>query len=269
MKGTLLLFYQLLTRTILKEECFLVKASFFWLCHLVTNTTKKAQKTVLRAAQAGGWGTNCSGLAICFDILVILGYISFMFRLFRWLFFNLKYFGSPPWDTGITPPELEAFIAEHAPGNALDLGCGTGTNLLALARAGWQVTGVDFALRAVLEARRKMRRAGYPALVSVGDVTRFEPETGPFDLILDIGCYHGIAVGGREAYRQNLGANLKPGGYFLLYGHISPAGNAGGVGMREEEIGLFAQRLALLKRDDSLDRWERQAVWLTFQKESE
>lgn len=38
----------------------------------------------------------------------------------------------PPWDTGITPPEVVATFAEGdlPPGPALDLGCGTGTNVI-------------------------------------------------------------------------------------------------------------------------------------------
>ena len=60
----------------------------------------------------------------------------------RWLF-NLWYFQRPPWDSGISPPELMEFIRSSQPGRALDLGCGTGTNIITLAKNGWQVTGVE------------------------------------------------------------------------------------------------------------------------------
>ncbi|HZD55845.1 MAG TPA: class I SAM-dependent methyltransferase, partial [Anaerolineales bacterium] len=70
-------------------------------------------------------------------------------KILRRIFFNLWYYREPPWDTGISPPELLAFIESHPAGQALDLGCGTGTNVITLARNGWQVTGVDFAPRAI------------------------------------------------------------------------------------------------------------------------
>jgi 2-polyprenyl-3-methyl-5-hydroxy-6-metoxy-1,4-benzoquinol methylase len=44
------------------------------------------------------------------------------------------------------------FIAETAPGKALDLGCGIGTNAITLAQYGWQATGIDFALKAIRTA---------------------------------------------------------------------------------------------------------------------
>src|SRR2546426_628882 len=66
-----------------------------------------------------------------------------MFSLWYWLPRR------PPWDTGIVPPEVERFVASHPPGRALDLGCGTGTNVVYLADQGGTAPGGDFAGRAV------------------------------------------------------------------------------------------------------------------------
>jgi hypothetical protein len=40
----------------------------------------------------------------------------------RRLNFNLLYLFNPPWDSGISPPELLDFLQDHKPGRALDLG---------------------------------------------------------------------------------------------------------------------------------------------------
>ncbi len=189
-----------------------------------------------------------------------------MNRLVRWLRFNLMYFGRPPWDTGISPPELIEFIHSHAPGRVIDLGCGTGTNLLTLGKAGWQVTGVDFAVRAVTRAREKLASAGIAGEVRAGDVTKLETVQGTYDLVLDIGCYHSLSEAGRQAYRENLGRILAPEGYFLIYAHLEvPVETAGPVGITQADVDAFQAQLTLENRQDSQDRWGRSATWLGFQ----
>ncbi len=182
-------------------------------------------------------------------------------RLNRWLRFNLMYFSSPPWDTGISPPELLEFIRSHPPGKALDLGCGTGTNLVSLAQAGWSIVGIDFAYKAVGEARKKLRAAGLNGTVIRGDVTRVDFPGNPFDLVLDIGCYHSLPGVSREMYRHNLTSILSPEGTFLIYLHLIDI-TTNGVGVTEEDIGRLSQQFTLKSRRDSLDRFGRQAVWL-------
>jgi SAM-dependent methyltransferase len=185
-------------------------------------------------------------------------------RFLRWLRFNSWYFRNPPWDTGITPPELEEFIASHAAGRALDLGCGTGVNLKALARAGWKVVGVDFAFRAVAKARARLRQAGLQGEVIAGDVTDLAAISGSFDLILDIGCFHGVVDDRRPAYRANIRRLLNRGGTFLLYAHLrEPAEKT--IGIEEVEIQNLAGDFLLARRADSRDRWDRRAVWGWFE----
>ena len=70
------------------------------------------------------------------------------------------------------------------PLDVLDVGCGTGSLSLLLARAGHQVTGVDLAPRMVERAREKTAGAGFAARFLVGDAV--EPPTGAdrFDAVL-------------------------------------------------------------------------------------
>jgi SAM-dependent methyltransferase len=183
--------------------------------------------------------------------------------LARRLRFQLKYFWNPPWDTGISPPELLQFIAEHPPGCALDLGCGTGTNVITLARHGWQVTGIDFAWRAIKMARRKTRKAGVDADLRVGDVLQLDDLTGQFDLILDIGCFHSLPVDGKQTYFENLERFLAPQGYFLMYGFFRGAGETG-PGMLEQDVEIITARLRPVSRVDGTGRDSRPSVWLTY-----
>jgi len=152
----------------------------------------------------------------------------------RRLWFGLWYWlpRRPPWDTGVTPPELERFVGSHAPGRALDLGCGTGTNVVYLARNGWKAVGVDFARRAIAKARGRARDAGVECTFLVADVTRLAVP-GPFDLALDIGCLHSIAAAGRAAYAAGLARVVRSGGTFLLYA-FAPGGPA--VGLTADDV---------------------------------
>ena len=75
--------------------------------------------------------------------------------------------GSTPWDTGTTPPEVEAFWQSgrlEPSGLALDVGCGPGTNVRYLARIGLTAIGVDIALTALFTGHERIRR-GEPELI--------------------------------------------------------------------------------------------------------
>ncbi len=126
------------------------------------------------------------------------------------LFFQFSYYRKPPWDTGISPPELIEFIESHPPGRAIDIGCGTGTNVITLARSGWIVTGVDFTPRAVHLARQKIKAAAVRAEISVNDATKLNGIPGPFDLALDIGCFHSLGRSDQGKYLDQLDRILAP-----------------------------------------------------------
>jgi SAM-dependent methyltransferase len=185
--------------------------------------------------------------------------------MLRRLFFQWMYFRRPPWDTGVSPPELLQFIETHSPGRALDLGCGTGTNVITLAHHGWQATGVDFIPRAIRKAEQKARQAGVQAKFLVDDVTRLKDLTGPYDLILDIGCFHGIPVERQPAYVRNLERLLAPEGRFMLYVFFRKAG-APGPGLEEANLSIFSPPLKLVKREDGINRGIRPSAWLWFQR---
>ncbi len=186
--------------------------------------------------------------------------------MFRRLFFSLAYLQSPMWDTGVSPPELQEFIATHPPGRALDMGCGTGTNVVTLAKAGWQVTGVDFTPRAIRRARQKVRDNHVAVELRVGDVTRLKDINTAFDLILDIGCYHSLAPGKRPIYLANVDRLLADDGTFLLYTFLGSGYGRTGPGSSEDELQYIDHKLHIVGRIDSTERGYRPSAWLTIQK---
>jgi 2-polyprenyl-3-methyl-5-hydroxy-6-metoxy-1,4-benzoquinol methylase len=190
---------------------------------------------------------------------------NLMKNLQRWITYNLWYFRNPPWESGIVPPEVNQFIADHPPGRALDLGCGTGTSSIALACAGWRVTGVDFSIQAIHLARRKEKLAQASVDFRIGDVIHLERLTAPYDLILDIGCFHNLPSEHQRSYRDNLVRLLGPGGHFLLYGIWKPVPSVTGPGFSENAISDLMSSLALISRQDGEDR-QRPSAWFTFQK---
>ena len=132
--------------------------------------------------------------------------------------------GKPPWDTGVTPPELVALVEGHGalpPGRALELGCGTGTNAIYLARHGWEVVAVDLIDRAVDQARAKAAAAGVAVRLLCGDATRLDEldVPGPYDLFFDLSCYCGIPLHRRDAYAAGLTHRAAPGARLLMFGY--------------------------------------------------
>lgn len=136
------------------------------------------------------------------------------------VFFRAAYrFGFKPWDSGVSPPELVAFVDANPPGKALDLGCGTGTNCIYLAQHGWDATGIDFVPRAIATAREKIKRVGVAPRLVVGDVTRLT-DLGigeGYQLLLDLGCFHSIPEAGRDAYVRGATQVAGAGATMLLF----------------------------------------------------
>jgi SAM-dependent methyltransferase len=99
---------------------------------------------------------------------------------------------------------------------------------------------------------------------------------GPFDLILDIGCFHSLPARSRERYAASMPHLLAPGGTFLLYAWMDEAGKYG-TGLGKEDLALLASGvnnlempqtynyLRLVERQDGTERGARPSAWLTYQ----
>ncbi len=178
------------------------------------------------------------------------------------LFYQWRYFtGKTPWDTNVTPPELVELI-EHKhlpPGRALDLGCGTGTNALYLAAHGFEVIGVDYVPRAIEVARRKAQQQNARVEFRTADVLNPGAFAAPFDLILDIGCFHSLAPQARAQYADNLRCWTRPGSRFMLYAFFPRQFFGRTLGVTRAELeNLLARDFVLLQyADDEKSAWYR------------
>ncbi len=168
--------------------------------------------------------------------------------------------GHTPWDSGISPPELmDVMVGPHMlpRGNALDIGCGTGTNSLEMAKHGWSVLGVDFAEPAIVLANRKAEREQDTIIrhngnvrFSCTDITRLEAPSEPYTLIFDLGCLNAIPYAVRSAYVQIVADYAAPGALFLLYAHLPQQDRRKPLGCTPEEIdALFASSFTLERRE--------------------
>lgn len=186
-----------------------------------------------------------------------------------WEFDLLYVSGRPPWDTGITPPEVvEAIEGGSLPaGRVLDLGCGTGTNCIYLARHGWQAVGVDFSRVAIRRARRKARRAGVDCRFHHADVTELGFLEDRFDFVLDIGCLQGVPAERRALYAQDVARLARPGGLYMLYAFIPHSDRPDRSGVSPEEVReLFGTAFSVERQEVGEDPTGPSSAWYWLQR---
>jgi SAM-dependent methyltransferase len=132
--------------------------------------------------------------------------------------FESSYLGTPPWDIGRPQPAIVR-LAEtgQITGSVLDVGCGTGENVLYLAEHGYAAAGVDGAPTAIDKARAKAERRGLNASFEVGDVLNLPTPERQFDSVIDSGLFHVFSDDERSRFRESLGRVVRSGGtYFLM-----------------------------------------------------
>ena len=138
--------------------------------------------------------------------------------------------------------------------------------MITLVRAGWDVTGVDFAPRAIKFARQKLKRAGVRGNLLIRDATKLQGITGPFDFAFDLGCFHGISQDGKPKYLNQLDRILAPNGFWLMYGFLKSDPLQTGSGLLQSDIDLISAHLIPRSRCDGFDRGDKSSAWFLFQK---
>ncbi|WP_127479963.1 SAM-dependent methyltransferase [Nocardioides pantholopis] len=134
--------------------------------------------------------------------------------------------------SGNPNPRLVEHATGLAPGTALDVGCGEGADAVWLARAGWQVTGIDISRVALDKAARHAEEAGVAERCTFARVDLLaDPELPRVDLVsaqfLHVPDEHFTAVYGA------LADAVLPGGALLVGAH-HPADAA--TGLRNPEL---------------------------------
>ena len=132
--------------------------------------------------------------------------------------FESAYTGTPPWDIGRPQPAIMR-LAEtgQITGSVLDVGCGTGENVLYMAERGFAASGVDGAPSAIRKARAKAKQRGLNASFEVSDALNLSVPERPFDTVIDSGLFHVFSDEDRQRFTGSLGRVVRLGGtYFLM-----------------------------------------------------
>lgn len=147
--------------------------------------------------------------------------------------------GDMPWEKGEASPGLVDFLAAHPElprGSVLVPGCGTGHDVRAWARAGFQPTGFDLAPSAIRLATERTRQAGLEAEFRLVDFLA-EPASTTFDYFFEHTLFCAIDPSRRDDYVNALLRWLKPGGQFIAVHYmLREVGTAPPHGCTQEEL---------------------------------
>lgn len=126
---------------------------------------------------------------------------------------------SLPWFDPDPSPQIVLAVAEKflPPRSAvLDVGCGAGSNVLFLAREGFESHGVDISPGAIRAANERARADGLAIDVRVGDALHLGFPTAKFGGVTDNGCFHTLPIRRRPDYATEVARVLRPGGAFVI-----------------------------------------------------
>lgn len=133
----------------------------------------------------------------------------------------LKPFGRTRIDRYLNPPADTPYSLEYAfhllgdvrNKTVLDLGCGTGENVIPLLERGARVTGVDISPDLIAIAQKRIRNANLEAFLTVGDACNTLLPDESFDIIFCMALIHHLKI---DLVRDEMWRILRKGGAIIL-----------------------------------------------------
>jgi len=126
--------------------------------------------------------------------------------------------GYMPWDHGKPDFNLVDMVKNWPvkPCRALEIGCGTGTDSIWLAKQGFEVTALDAVEIPIELANKKAKEAGVNCMFIVKDFFEEEIPNGPFNFIFDRGFFHSFRdKKSRKKFSRIVSENLAESGLWL------------------------------------------------------
>lgn len=160
-----------------------------------------------------------------------------------------------PWFHEGLDPDVDRALDKlgSARGRFLDLGTGPGTQAIEMAGRGFEVTASDLSPSATAKASKRAAREGAHVHFLADDILATKLH-GPFDLVLDRGCFHVLPPERRAEYVTTLARLIAPAGHlFLKTFSANQPGTEGPYRFTSDMIrALFGERFDVRSIDETV-----------------
>jgi len=150
-------------------------------------------------------------------------------------------------------PEPNSFLMKSVqgktPGKALEIGMGQGRNTIAMARLGWDVTGIDISDEGIRQAETEAKKQNLTIHAILADANKFDYGIARYDLIYAT-FEHQIVTNNAD----KIVPALKPGGLVIIEGFEEDFSReiSRPLGYRVNELTRAFDKLRILYYEDAV-----------------